>query len=804
MRPGFDRLLQVEGGFRASDIREKLRQALAKIDRPGTFCVHGSVPTVLPGLEVTGLGPIGLPLTTHQAGELIKRCEQAPHGKGERTMVDTNVRRVWRLKPSRFALTNQDWKVFLQTTVKTVQEAMGLENQKLGSHLHELLLYEPGSFFLPHRDGEKLDRMVATLVVVLPSAHQGGELIVRHEGQVETIDFSSVGKGSLQTHFAAFYADCEHEVRPLKKGFRLCLVYNLTLGKSKKAIAAPRLQEQIETVVPLVRAWSEDDSARKLVITLDHEYTKDGLAWDKLKGADRGKARVLADAAKAVNCRAYLALLTFHESGEAIDDGGYDYGYDRRSRWDDEDEDDDGEYDYEYDPDPDSGDYEMGEIYETSLSAKHWCDTAGRGLPIAELKVDKDELLNPEVLKDVDPEEEFEGYTGNAGMTLDRWYRHAAIVLWPERMHSRVLCDRDGRQAMPVLEQMMTHWRKAKGVKAESLKSECVDLAAAILSTWPENRNWRFLERETDRDTLLKTLGELDDPSLIGRYLSEVMVKDVSIDPGRSLAAIVQQFGWATFQAQLESLFTKTNIETVERNVSLLEHLCLARTRPNSGGPETCTSAAVAVVTALEAIDKSKEVPIWRANELDRAKLLSGLVRSLIAAGQEELLRGLLKHALDLPNRYPLTKVHVAALVSLGPWLEKNLKKRSLGFSSWVAACRKELEARTAQAPTPPADWRRAAPFRCRCQDCRELKQFLEDPAQPQHRFSIRQDRRTHLEQTIRADKCDLNLKTERNRSPHTLVCTKNQASYEVDLKTYHQDKEHLAKVVAIQKSVPT
>ena len=83
------------------------------------------------------------------------------------------------------------WKRFLQETLSKVQAELGLEKQKLESHLYELLLYETGSFFLPHRDGEKLDRMVATLVIVLPSSYEGGELIVRHEGQEQTIDFSS-------------------------------------------------------------------------------------------------------------------------------------------------------------------------------------------------------------------------------------------------------------------------------------------------------------------------------------------------------------------------------------------------------------------------------------------------------------------------------------------------------------------------------------------------------------------------------------------------------------------------------------
>src|SRR4051794_2887794 len=192
----------------APSIAKRLFQALSKIDRPGTFCMEGSSATVLPGLEIQGVGPIGLPLTVKQAKEIKKHCERAPYGNGEETVVDTKVRRVWQMTPDRFDLTNPEWSKFLAATIKTVQAELGLDKQKLTPHLYNLLLYEKGSFFLPHRDGEKLDRMIATLVIALPSAYQGGELIVRHEGQERTIAFGSGKDSGFQTHFAAFYADC--------------------------------------------------------------------------------------------------------------------------------------------------------------------------------------------------------------------------------------------------------------------------------------------------------------------------------------------------------------------------------------------------------------------------------------------------------------------------------------------------------------------------------------------------------------------------------------------------------------------
>ena len=64
----------------------------------------------------------------------------------------------------------------------------GAQQERSSSH-------PEGSFFLPHRDGEKLDRMVATLVIGLPSVYEGGELIVSHEGSQHDIAFTGAASG---------------------------------------------------------------------------------------------------------------------------------------------------------------------------------------------------------------------------------------------------------------------------------------------------------------------------------------------------------------------------------------------------------------------------------------------------------------------------------------------------------------------------------------------------------------------------------------------------------------------------------
>ena len=88
--------------------------------------------------------------------------------------------------------------------------------------------------------------MFATLVICLPSKHEGGQLIVSHAGRSLVVDFS--GKTSnYELQYAAFYADCEHEVRPVTDGYRICLIYNLITGRRSKQPAAPEFSDAIES-----------------------------------------------------------------------------------------------------------------------------------------------------------------------------------------------------------------------------------------------------------------------------------------------------------------------------------------------------------------------------------------------------------------------------------------------------------------------------------------------------------------------------------------------------------------------------
>ncbi|KAI0291798.1 hypothetical protein B0F90DRAFT_335279 [Multifurca ochricompacta] len=71
--------------------------------------------------------------------------------------------------------------------------------------------------------------MFGSLVIVFPTAHEGGTLHLRHDGQEWTFN-SGLELAGLRTPtigYIAFFSDIEHEVAPVISGHRVTLTYNL-------------------------------------------------------------------------------------------------------------------------------------------------------------------------------------------------------------------------------------------------------------------------------------------------------------------------------------------------------------------------------------------------------------------------------------------------------------------------------------------------------------------------------------------------------------------------------------------------
>ena len=160
---------------------EGIAAAMQDVQGTGVFAVQGDLTLPDPGLVVDTVGPVQTPIRVSDARRLIAVAKQAPFGRGTETVVDTAIRRCWELDPDRFRLTAEDWPDFERILAGGVAYELGFSEPLFKASLYKLLIYETDSFFLPHQDGEKLDGMVATLVVTLPGRFDGGELVIQHQ-----------------------------------------------------------------------------------------------------------------------------------------------------------------------------------------------------------------------------------------------------------------------------------------------------------------------------------------------------------------------------------------------------------------------------------------------------------------------------------------------------------------------------------------------------------------------------------------------------------------------------------------------
>lgn len=795
---------------------ERLLAALRKepVEMPGAenapdrgFCASGGMPWVSPGLEVEGIGQVEFPLTSATLKRLLKHARQAPYGKGIQTVVDTDVRRVHELDPERFQLTGPKWNGLLEFVVTEVEDRLGLAGFELKPHLYKLLVYQEGDFFLPHRDGEKLDGMVATLVITLPSPHEGGELVVTHGGATKTIRAEVAAQGE-DLSYAAFYADCQHEVKPLTQGHRVCLVYNLTLGAAKSMPKPPQPTGSIENAPgkgafsKVLADWAgQSEPTAKLAFALEHRYSAEGLTFDLLKGPDRRTAKLLLAAAEQASCVAHLALIVYWQQGDA--EGAWEAEYYGRRR---------GRYGYggygDEDEDLAPGARQMGEIHDYGFSLSHWSDPEGNQVPLGTIPLEQGEIVS-----DRDPEqwelarEDFEGYTGNAGMTLERWYHQAAIVVWPREQHLKVICDAGTDAAIGGLKQLIQRMNQSDKGQRGALREEARSLAEAMIETWRprsywSNHSWDDSTDRVDRNEIFALLDQLDDLNLMVEIVWRIVPIDKSLILGEHFVKFARRHGWEHFEEPLVVELQRFDLEfdPIERNITMLHSLCTAKDL-TAKDKAVCGRLCAAAVTGLSAYDEQISPEDWQWERVSHVEQLNQLTEAMLTVDAREALARLISHVTSNDHKYLLADHQLEVLFAMERTLEKLHPSHPL-VSQWLTHCLTELRRRKANEPKRPNDFRREAKLTCNCADCKLVNAFLANPKEEVLRIKAVQNRRTHVQDKIEWAECDLKCTTLRNGSPHTLICTKTIASYELGAKHYLRDLKYLERVEKLMASI--
>ena len=708
--------------------RERLARVLDGSQAPGAFSAQLSVPARDVQLTVAGAGPVSFPVKAPQAKRMIASARPARFGRGEQTLTDLSVRDTWEITPDQVTLTGLDWDAILAE----VRDELGLPARaRLRAEPHALLVYGKGQFFLPHQDSEKDDTMIGTLVVSLPSSHTGGELVIAHNDKTVAYPASAT-----EVSVAAFYADCRHEVKPVRTGYRVTFTCNLLLDSDPagevvvepSAEAARYLSDHFTT---RASRWKGDDREppKRLVYLLDHQYTQRGLSWDRLKGADAERAVLLRAAAEEAGCEAVLALTEIQET------------------WDTE---------------PGRGrSIELTYIINSELTLTWWTGVPG-GAKIS-LNVPDEQVCASTPSADLKPyDSEYTGYMGNYGNTMDRWYRRAAVVVWPQR------------HAFAARAEASPSWALTE-LRAQLDAGDLVNARAAAESVAPF---WQAPGPEL-LDAALHTAAGLDDPGSALMLLRPFVVEWVTPAHAGGLTALAARYGESWHRDLLDAWFGS---RTTWRYTGGVDRKSWAGALPGLTAALRDAGAAATAGWLLAAswawLDDDIRTWLKYPSPVTRRKKLAELgqpLAGLLAAADGTALAGeivtvLREHGDDV-------------LACVLPLLRAAGPGPSAPLEELARDCERRLTAITGRPARTDDDWSVPWSGGCGCELCGTFGEFIADHGERTLEWPLAEARRKHVQNQISAAELPVKHETWKFGSPHTLVLTKTDELFRREAK---------------------
>ncbi len=763
---------------------DSVTRALATLETGGVFATELTLRADRLALEVDGVGPLRFPISPATARKLCAVASPAPFGRRERTLLDRRVRDTWEIAADQIRIDDQGWDQALAAELAILRGQLGLpEDGAFEAIFDKLLVYGPGQFFAPHQDSERDEAMIGTLVVELPSAHEGGELLVEHHG--ESRGFPGTKRATNELGLYAFYADCHHEVRPVKTGYRITIGYHLLFhpAKTTRARSAPeasvnRLEAAVKAyfATPSVPRYGSGGTERpsRLVYLLDHDYSQKSLSWDHLKNGDRLRALALRQVAERLGCEVFLALADVHESWSCEEE---DYGY-RRRRWSRRDDEPEVERDAE--------EYALLELINADVELRHWIDAEGKSSEGIAVQLSDPEICFTRPSSEMNPfKSEHEGNMGNYGNTVDRWYHRAALVMWPMSKSFELRAQSSPSWGLSQI---------ASSVK-RGATDEAITRAKALLPFWNQ-----VAREEPSAKLVISLLGVLS--SLGDAELSHALLAPFGPDrigPGAMprFVALVERFGFDWSKKLFSTWYERPvyyHAPVIWKELPRLGSALLVGGEPGRALSRWLLSReAASFQKELKGSSKMAR-RLLAHGEGERIDWLLALLETAASTAQPAIRDELLAFVMAKDTAFPL--------LSAGALLKKCRDGRDLsetldlGLGPLHEHLMAALDVAIAQPERELSDWSIEPPRDCACALCRELASFLRDGSRIRHAWPLAKDRRQHVHHAIDSNGLPVTHETLRTGSPHTLVLTKTNALFQNERALRAEQKKLLAWLV--------
>ena len=458
------------------------------------------------------------------------------------------------------------------------------------------------------------------------------------------------------------------------------------------------------------------------------------------------------------------------------------------------------------DDEEDNASGKMGEVYDEELDITCWRDSRDRKVQLGDFCIDTDDLIADGKINDGDPdEEESEGFTGNAGCTVDYWYRRAAIVLWVAEDHEHIQCEYGFRDACASLEKLAASKSTGEGSAFHRLATAIIARYPAALPPGDEN----FASRDYSGNPLLLVFAALamaGARAMLDRLIKKLPATAFLICDSKHWKLLFDAFGPEPFEPVYNTLI---NCREESHRHSLFQMLAAFTARKNAVDRVQMMASRLATLAPKPARipygEPKREVDppgdreeslilLAAARHVENPKDRQAILAFLLADASLAYLRGILGPVL------------------LEKSLAKDFKMASSLAAELLVFAKAKLTAEI-QRPLPPyPDWTRTFPapgtnkttgsygsaFEVRPDAMRELAVFMADPNAEAHNFVRPEHERAVLEHYISTRFLDLACTTIRKGRPYTLACTKTDSSHRHALAVRASDISLLAKLQAL------
>ncbi len=362
-------------------------------------------------------------------------------------------------------------------------------------------------------------------------------------------------------------------------------------------------------------------------------------------------------------------------------------------------------------------------------------------------------------------------------------------MIWPSSRILAIANESGANGALLYLNSLVDRWLAASPAVGRAIKAQAEDLARLVLRDWSPT-GWDEPQRAKQSvvGRMCETLLRLREPALVELMAGRLAA--AATHPAADNAAIVDAIDLLADDVAaswLAKIAAAHGSHALGASAGLLRLAVQGRFAKNS---RLLLPAAEALVATLPGDPDKLPKDRWgqpRQVALD-AEGVVALV-PVIDHVDADVARRAAAHMLAWLQHFGIDAAVIPALKKL----VETGHRTGRAFEALHGAAVDHLGKRIAEPLEPPTDWRRPGEIRCDCAHCKQLSRFLLDPNEPVWTLHAAQQIRTHVEDSIRRASADVDCQTVRRGSPHSLVCTKNQAGHRRHVARRKRDLADLA-----------